>query len=679
MALNKNDVTIKVSLDGKDVEKDAAAISKSLKDIAEAANSASGKKAFSGVADNANAATKAIGLTRQEALALTYTFNDITASLASGSSPFTILFQQGGQLTQAFGGVTNTFKALLPYVLRLGPAIAAAAAAGGAFYGLKIGADAAESLAKLSDQADKAKLSVQSLQKLVAAGAASGVPADEVAGGLKRVADEALKAATAQSELSNKIQEASRKAAFGVAGAAQELAKLKAQQPDNIFAKLGVSLSGFTGRVDDSLPAIKRLADRLASLPAGLRRDQLIGLAEATFGEGLTKVLLKGSRGIEAYSAKLDALVPKLEPAAIEAAKSARELLGVYDEAQKRANDQAGALFLPALVNFRQLLLNTFNSSKPILKAFAAELDVFFNVLAGKNNKAAQSPVTAGIAEGLVATASTLKTALGVATDAARLFYAEIDKSVQSVNALLGLDLKTWAVVAGGAIALIFGPVGLLIDGIALLIAYWPQVSQAATAAAQAISAAWSGLTFDGVWEGLKAGAAEAFTWIYDQAVGIFQAIKDAGATFFSSIGNAFSQAGASIGSALGFASGGYVAGPGTGTSDSIPAWLSNGEFVVRSAAVKRFGVDFFRQLNGLSLNPSAFGGRFGFAAGGLVGAPSGLSMAGGTGGRSFNLVIDGRSFNGLSGQSDTIASLEKYASLRQLSATSKRAPSRIG
>lgn len=37
---------------------------------------------------------------------------------------------------------------------------------------------------------------------------------------------------------------------------------------------------------------------------------------------------------------------------------------------------------------------------------------------------------------------------------------------------------------------------------------------------------------------------------------------------------------------AAGFAAGGTVRGPGSGTSDSVPAWLSNGEFVVRAAAV---------------------------------------------------------------------------------------------
>jgi TP901 family phage tail tape measure protein len=39
---------------------------------------------------------------------------------------------------------------------------------------------------------------------------------------------------------------------------------------------------------------------------------------------------------------------------------------------------------------------------------------------------------------------------------------------------------------------------------------------------------------------------------------------------------------------ASGFATGGHVNGPGTGTSDSVPAWLSNGEFVVRAAAVQQ-------------------------------------------------------------------------------------------
>ena len=71
-------------------------------------------------------------------------------------------------------------------------------------------------------------------------------------------------------------------------------------------------------------------------------------------------------------------------------------------------------------------------------------------------------------------------------------------------------------------------------------------------------------------------------------------------ATFFKAFGN-------------GFATGGSVDGPGTGTSDSIPAMLSNGEYVLNAQAVDQLGVPF---LNGLNT------GRLrGFASGGLVGS----------------------------------------------------------
>jgi lambda family phage tail tape measure protein len=68
-----------------------------------------------------------------------------------------------------------------------------------------------------------------------------------------------------------------------------------------------------------------------------------------------------------------------------------------------------------------------------------------------------------------------------------------------------------------------------------------------------------------------------------------------------------------------GFATGGYVSGPGTSTSDSIPARLSAGEYVVRAAAVRRVGVAFLDVLNGVALGPRLRGGELAFAAGGLV------------------------------------------------------------
>ncbi|HHA2822286.1 TPA: phage tail protein [Stenotrophomonas maltophilia] len=67
------------------------------------------------------------------------------------------------------------------------------------------------------------------------------------------------------------------------------------------------------------------------------------------------------------------------------------------------------------------------------------------------------------------------------------------------------------------------------------------------------------------------------------------------------------------------FAGGGLVSGPGSATSDSIPARLSAGEYVVRAAAVRQVGVAFLDSLNGLSVGPRFKGGELAFAAGGLV------------------------------------------------------------
>lgn len=58
-----------------------------------------------------------------------------------------------------------------------------------------------------------------------------------------------------------------------------------------------------------------------------------------------------------------------------------------------------------------------------------------------------------------------------------------------------------------------------------------------------------------------------------------------------------------------GFASGGHIKGPGTGTSDSILARLSNGEYVLRAAAVKQYGTRLLDDMNGLRLPKFADGG----------------------------------------------------------------------
>ena len=88
-------------------------------------------------------------------------------------------------------------------------------------------------------------------------------------------------------------------------------------------------------------------------------------------------------------------------------------------------------------------------------------------------------------------------------------------------------------------------------------------------------------------------------------------------------------------------AGGGSIVGAGSGTSDSIPAMLSNGEYVLTAAAVNRLGIPFLDKLNA---------GDFpGYSEGGLVlagaytggGNSGGGDSEGGLLGKVFNIVMN--------------------------------------
>jgi len=111
----------------------------------------------------------------------------------------------------------------------------------------------------------------------------------------------------------------------------------------------------------------------------------------------------------------------------------------------------------------------------------------------------------------------------------------------------------------------------------------------------------------------------------------------------------------------------GRIIGPGTETSDSVPALLSHGEFVIRAASVRKFGEDFFASLNAGFLPPLPR-----FAAGGAVGnAVSKVAMMTGDNGTPARDVVDLRFHVG--GKPHTVQSSRETAmqlaqALRELS-----------
>lgn len=85
-------------------------------------------------------------------------------------------------------------------------------------------------------------------------------------------------------------------------------------------------------------------------------------------------------------------------------------------------------------------------------------------------------------------------------------------------------------------------------------------------------------------------------------------------------IGNLISKLSSiSISSTDGYATGGYISGPGTGTSDSILTRLSNGEFVIKAASVRKYGASMLERINNGTFSNMRVAIPA-FAGGGLVG-----------------------------------------------------------
>ncbi|WP_266032846.1 phage tail length tape measure family protein [Brucella intermedia] len=115
-----------------------------------------------------------------------------------------------------------------------------------------------------------------------------------------------------------------------------------------------------------------------------------------------------------------------------------------------------------------------------------------------------------------------------------------------------------------------------------------------------------------GLWGSLADAAVNAINKIADALIdsGIESLFGGGGVSKW--IGSLFGGGGlggaADPWSGLRLASGGYVTGPGSATSDSIPAWLSNGEFVMNAKATKAFG-PWLQAMNDNKVRGFAYGG----------------------------------------------------------------------
>jgi hypothetical protein len=284
-----------------------------------------------------------------------------------------------------------------------------------------------------------------------------------------------------------------------------------------------------------------------------------------------------------------------------------------------------------------------------------------------------------------------------------------------------------WETITGGASALWQGLVSLWQSGIQSISAFWSSVVSGATelwgqlqglfqagfdflsagwgvivTAAQAVFDALVGLA-QGVWSGIVSGAQSmwdtitgAFSAGVNAVIGFLGRVRDFALSVWNAITGAAkeaatAQSNAADASAGGFARGGPISGPGTATSDSVPIWASAGEFMVRAAAVRKYGVTLFHALNSMRLPPTLLRGfsqgglvdrlqvlmppmpHLRFADGGLVPAPAGDNNL-----RPINLQIGSEMFAGMLAPEDVAQKLLRVAVSRQVRSAGRK-PSYYG
>lgn len=347
------------------------------------------------------------------------------------------------------------------------------------------------------------------------------------------------------------------------------------------------------------------------------------------------------------------------------------------------------------------VIIPLFNAVRTAAKLVADSINAVF----GTDISAGQVAITAAFLK-LMGVFALLRSSIELVVSAFRLLLTTmIALGSSTVAVAFFTTLRTAAL---GFLAIVGGLVSwpaLLIAAIATaavaVVLFWDEVKAGASAAFTFVSeqaaALWEGLVE--AFEGARAAVVAAFQSIVSDLSGIGTQIGEAIARGFEAgvnriksiftdlknfisngvsellgfvqrlidriaaaaarIGSILSGSGSSGDSSSGsklnkFAGGGTVRGAGTGTSDSILAWLSNGEFVTRARAVAYYGPDLFNALNDLRL-PKDF--LRGFSMGGLVdGIARSISVpvpkfamgglvAGAPSGRPVNVTLAGETF----------------------------------
>lgn len=481
----------------------------------------------------------------------------------------------------------------------------------------------------------------------------------------------------------------------------------------DIFTRLGVSFTKYSGGpLVDGHEKLLRIADAFAKATEA-ERALLLTEAGLTRTPKFVEALSKGRTGILALEKEAERVAPSLNKFEIKLNVELAEAFARVEASATSLSKRLLTLFAPQttaiLDAFTDAIIHNRNALFAYVSGIALQLQPITEDIVKLLNGEEVDP--ASIVGRWAAAVKTfvldMLEAGKIVVGAWEVIVAVLDPIARIINRIFGTELSGQALVIAAAFAAftgvlgsVFAALGLVFTVVGALVGAFGGV-EIAIAAVGAIAGYWLGQKFLELLEELKKGWqgwAEYLPGVWASAVASVTGAWDTGVNFLigkweafknlvlggvDAIKSAFSSIASKIGfgsgsgdSAQGYAGGGPIRGPGTGTSDSVPLWGSNGEFMMRTKAVQHYGVAFMDRLNKLQLPRFSMGGlvnglassmssivpRSRYADGGLITA----GIAPGVGGRPVYVQIGDHTFGPLTAGESTVTSLERFSANRQ-------------
>jgi hypothetical protein len=486
------------------------------------------------------------------------------------------------------------------------------------------------------------------------------------------------------------------------------------------FKALRIDTSKFTDDTKGNSAAIAEWAKRFGTLGDSSLKASIGASAVGRAFGAVIAPLATLKEGMEAARHEIEASGTGLSKNEEKQASAFKAFLAtattVFNRVREIVFNALGSVFVPVFQEITQILTNNSAALREWSNKAASYIKpVITDLLAASRGE--QGPPQTASAQSLLNIYNQLRSAVTAVGAAFRGLRTILDGVAAVINTVFGTDFNATTLAAILVVGRLTGAFGLLRDAIGLvraalsiaawittpvglavvalgllglafyqnrdaILAFWERVKEWGAGSVKWIGdvvtkagdlASYIGKTlidaWNGLWDSIDAGVQKVLGWLGD-------IISKAG-DVISKLAGALGLGGGG-GASVSAASGGHIQGPGTGTSDSILAAVSNDEFIVRSAVVRQPGMlALLHAINGARVGVSqAWAGLRGFAMGGLVDALAPRSMphfaegglvSAGAGGTPFNLIISGETFGGLTAPEDVAGRLVRFATSSNL------------